>query len=83
MAHKIEELPPILEIGMQVRHRKTSKDSGTYRIYDVTPNGDGSVRLYGGHPDPNSYQSFRAILPDDLVMEDRKEILAALKRRRG
>lgn len=65
--------------GTLVRFK--SGDSGTYRVMDDKLAPDGSVRLYGGDVDPMGRRQSRAGRPENLVPEDRKDVLKRMKRR--
>jgi hypothetical protein len=62
---------------------KCVTDRGTYEVQDPPLSPDGSVRLFGGDSDRSGYRAWRNIRPADLLPEDRKDVLAKLKRQGG
>lgn len=74
-----QSLPKELEVGMLVKFRD-GEDRGTYEVMSVTLSPDGSVSLYGGDLDPNGRRGYRAVMPERLMLEDRRNVL--IKRHR-
>jgi len=68
-------LPPIIEVGTLVRLRPGQADLGTYTVMSSDPAPDGSITLYGGDVDPNGHRRWRAVMPDRLQLEDRRDVL--------
>jgi hypothetical protein len=66
--------------GDQVRFKVGEGDLGTFRVMSPAVWVDGSIRMYGGDVDRNGYRGFRNAMPDRLMLENRKETLAKLKR---
>jgi hypothetical protein len=81
MKPKIDKsLPSPLEVGILVRLRPGHADNGSYVLMAVEPAPDGSLNIYGGDVDPNGHRRYRAVMPDRLQIEDRREVLAKRKR---
>jgi len=81
MKPKIDKsLPNPLEAGILVRLRPGNDDGGSYVLMADTPAPDGSLSLYGGDVDPNGRRGYRAVMPERLQIEDRREVLAKRKR---
>jgi hypothetical protein len=73
-------LPAELVVGLLVRLKPGNADSGSYVLMSATPAPDGSLSLYGGDVDPNGHRRYRAVMPERLQIEDRREVLAKRKR---
>jgi hypothetical protein len=66
-----------LEEGALVR---ITGDRGSYVVMSSALAPDGSVTLYGGDVDPNGHRSYRSVMPNRIVPEDRKTVLSKRKR---
>lgn len=75
------ELPEIIEKGMLVRFK--TGNTGSYHVFDVAPNKDKSIRLYGGDTDPMGRRMFQCGFRDDLQLEDRADVLRKVNRVRS
>lgn len=75
-----KSLPNPLVEGILVRLKPGNADLGSYVLMTANPAPDGSLTLYGGDVDPGGYRRYRAVMPDRLQIEDRREVLAKRKR---
>ena len=73
------ELPETLTVGLLVRFK--TGDTGTYRVMDTKLAPDKSVRLYGGDTNPMGRRQSRAGMRAQLQLEDRPEVLKAMRKR--
>lgn len=55
-------------------------ERGTFVVQTSRPGKDNSILLYGGDADPNGHRCFRSVMPERLVIETRKHVIAKRKR---
>lgn len=54
------------------RVRVIGRKNRFYIVHRAEPAADGSILLYGGHPNPNMAQGYVSVMPDRLVSAKRK-----------
>lgn len=60
----------IFKVGDRVRI--VGRKNRFYIVHRAEPGPDGSLLLYGGHPNPNMAQGYVSVLPSNLVRAPRK-----------
>lgn len=66
-----------MEVGTLVR---IVGERGTFVVMSSALFKDGSVSLYGGDADPNGHRCYRAVMPERIIAETRKNVIAKRKR---
>lgn len=54
------------------RVRIVGRKNRVYIVHRAEPGPDGSLLLYGGHPNPNMGQGYVSVMPSNLVPAPRK-----------
>lgn len=61
----------VFKVGDRVRI--VGRKNRFYFVHRAEPGPDGSILLYGGHPNPNMAQGYVSVLPSSLVRAPRKK----------